>query len=158
MTSRLQTLLVALAVTIYCGWSAREMVNSWWHTPFNRLGWLAFLIWLLPLIRETCRRRIEPLPVLLWGGLACSLVGTIGEQNSLCYVGVACALAALPQWSFAVRLLWLAASVSWMTIFGYFMQRASVSGANVMRLRLIAVACAISLILFLTRRRSPVQT
>jgi len=158
MTARSQTFLVALAVTIYCAWSAHDLVGSWSHTPFNRLGWLAFLIWLLPLLREAGRRNIEPLPALLWIALACSLIGTIGEQNFICYFGFSLALAALPHWPFLSRLLWLAASVSWMTIFGYAMQRASVSGGTVMMLRLLAAAGAVSLILFLTRRKLPAQT
>ena len=90
--------------------------------------------------------------------LACSLIGTIGEQNFICYFGFSLALAALPHWPFLSRLLWLAASVSWMTIFGYAMQRASVSGGTVMMLRLLAAAGAVSLILFLTRRKLPAQT
>jgi hypothetical protein len=158
MTARAHTLLVALAVTAYCAWSARDIVPSWWNAPYNRLGWIAFLIWLIPLAREAMRRNIEPFALLLWGGLGLSLIGTIGEQNALCYLGFSCALAALPHWSFLCRLLWLAASISWMTVLGYAAERASLSNRPVLMLRLLAAAGAVSLILFLTRRKVPAQT
>ena len=158
MTARVQSLLVALAVLVYCGWQSWSLKVNWFNAPFNRLGWLAFLIWLAPLLVEIfLRGKIEPVPIFLWIGLALTLLGTLGDRNAPCYVGLACAIAAFTPWKWMWRLLWLAASVTWMTAFGYFAQRASLSPATVSALRIIIVSLVSGWILFCARRRMGAQ-
>jgi hypothetical protein len=116
--------LVAAAVVIYCGWQSLSLIEAWRHAPFDRLGWVAFLIWLAPLavlwFRPGDAMRIAGAnPVLLWLGLSLSVVGMLGEINVLCHAGFACALAGTIGWSWNFA-FWLLSAVSWMPVFGYF--------------------------------------
>lgn len=41
--------LVELAILAFCAWLSRDLLNAWQHSPHDRFGWLARLVWLVPL-------------------------------------------------------------------------------------------------------------
>jgi len=60
-----------LTVIGYGVWQSRNLVEAWLHSPFDRWGWLAFLIWASPvligrgsskasLVRSPCSRPMNP--------------------------------------------------------------------------------------------------
>jgi hypothetical protein len=136
MKATRQSWLVALAVTAYCAWQARDLLATWPPAPFDRAWWLAFLIWLLPLVWARGRARApggEPAPALLGAGLGFAFLGAIVSLNALCCAGLACAVVGLVPWS-PRNLPWLAASAAWMPALGYALS--SLDAAPVVWIRL----------------------
>lgn len=137
--------LVAVAIVAYCAWQARDIVGAWRHAPFDRLGWLSLLIWAFPLAwiwrREFQKNHAVGSATVLVAGLGISLLGTLGEVNALCYLGLACALAGTVSWSW-VLLPWLIAGVAWMPVFGYLVSRGA-AGLILPGRLLLALAAAL---------------
>jgi len=129
--------LVELAVLLFAAWQASDLPEAWQHSPHDRLGWLALLVWLAPLVRRLAgkaRREFSANPYLLGSAI---LTGTLGELTELHFFGhAALALAAAAWIKTSWRSwLWLATAVAWMPVFGWWLT--DFSGGTVFALRLL---------------------
>lgn len=90
---------------------ARELFVTWGSSPMDALGWVAFLIWLLPL-------------GLLWHpgdfdlaglgcGFFCTFAGAIAGLHWLIYLGLAVTLAGLLPFAME-KMAWVISAVGWM--------------------------------------------
>lgn len=123
MTATRRPSLISLGVVAYCGWQSLDLLGAWRTSPFERFGWVALLLWLVPIFAGYASKAAmagvpNSNPVLLWLGLGLSFVGTIGEANALHYAGLACALAGTLPWSWK-QFPWLLSAIAWMPVFGY---------------------------------------
>lgn len=117
---------IELAVLGYCLIQARDLPSSWWTAPAVRWGWIAFIVWLLPVILYTAtsiiqERTKETTSIFFISAIVASLVGTMGSLNILKHGGLALAFAGMLPFSWPV-LLWLPASIAWMPGFGWLMK------------------------------------
>ena len=66
--------LVGLAVPLFCAWQARDLINAWRHSPHDRLGWLALLVWLAPVARRVAgkaRAELSASFILMGAAIGC---------------------------------------------------------------------------------------
>lgn len=136
-----------LAVAAFCAWQAAGVLTAWQHSPFDRLGWLSFLIWLAPLggaWRERPPRRETALilPVL---ALGLAVAGRLLELNALNYGALAVALTALLPGT-ARRGLWLASALAWMPLLGWMARDLPPGWVAMLRLLLAAAGSAAGLL------------
>lgn len=129
--------LVELAILSFAAWQAHDLLNAWQHSPHDRLGWLALMVWLAPWAFYWVDKRRPELsanPFLLGAAI---LAGALSELTELHFFGhVALALAVAAWFKISWRwLLWLAAAAAWMPVFGWWLT--DFSGATVFLLRLL---------------------
>lgn len=111
---------IEIAVIAYCTWQASDLPTAWYGTPSMRWGWLAMLIWCLPILIYFIRRRpLGSNPLLLGMAILSSFLGSIGSLHILQHLGLAFALAALLPLSWPM-LIWVPSAASWMSAFGWF--------------------------------------
>lgn len=105
----------AFAILLYCVLSAFPLFQAWWYSPFERLSWLAFLIWVAPLAFQ---RAEIPSSLFLICAVCATLLGTLGSFNTLKYIGLACSIASFAPigWAFP---FWLLSAIVWMPLFGW---------------------------------------
>lgn len=105
----------ALAILLYCLISSFPLFEAWWNSPFEKLSWIAFLVWIAPL---TIQRASEPSFILLAFAVGATLLGTIGSLNTLKYIGLGFSLASFAPrgWAFPI---WLIAAITWMPLYGW---------------------------------------
>lgn len=130
-----------LAIALYCAVRSEHLLAAWRHSPFDRLGWVALLLWLTPLVmawRSTPRElRLGRVNFGLLGlSLLVSLLGTMASMNAIKYLGLAVAVVALIRWRRA-HLVWFIGAASWMPAFGYFAAKIVGSGATALWLVLL---------------------
>lgn len=114
--------LVEFAVIAYCTWVSIDVVPSWINTPFQRFGWLAFCIWIFPVLYYWSfpgKKEKQTTPFFLWLGLALTLTGVLGSLNALKHVGLTVAIMGLLPWSWML-LIWLMTALTWMPALSYF--------------------------------------
>jgi hypothetical protein len=113
---------IAWAILAFAAWRSTELLNAWRHSPLDRFGWIAFLLWLTPV----AVRFIQPSPPglhpaapwFLGASLAASIFGILADFNTAHYVGLSCAVAALGGWSWR-HAVWFAAAAAWMPAFSW---------------------------------------
>lgn len=109
---------VAWPALAFSLWSCRDLLVVWRHSPLDRFEWLAFLIWMIPIVLYW-RRGIPPayrsITVLLGTGLALTLIGILGETHSACHLGLIAILAAFGNRSRFGPAWWIAA-LSWIPL------------------------------------------
>jgi hypothetical protein len=110
-----------MAILAFAAVAARDLPATWLHSPYDRLGWLAFLLWLTPLVARIFpgggRVREDPSLGVAIAGLVLVVFGMMGALNAAKHAGLALAFAAFlpaPQ-----RWTWLVASVAWMPSLGW---------------------------------------
>lgn len=114
---------IELAVFAYCAFQASDLPASWLHAPAARYAWIAFLIWLAPLVMVImhCVKHQETKgysPVLLGLALAVSLAGTLGSLNVLKHIGLALAIAGMLPFRIDT-IVWIITAVAWLPASGY---------------------------------------
>lgn len=111
---------VAWAILAFAGWQASDLLAAWRHSPLDRLGGVAFLVWALPvpLALATGRRPFEPRvgPWLLGASVPLALLSAVLSLNLAAHVALALAIAAFAGWT-PRHVLWLAAAICWMPVF-----------------------------------------
>ncbi|HYE06764.1 MAG TPA: hypothetical protein VEL07_14700 [Planctomycetota bacterium] len=149
-----------LAVLACCAVQSRRLPIEWMkHTPYERFGWIALAVWLIPLAMRPWSR--DPRPTAMWPsyvGLVLAFIGTVGDLNAIIYVGTAFAAAALlpPGWRW---LAWLACAASWWTAFGYLLTSQSTTVVATSRIAVAAIGVALVLLpLSRAVRSSPTTT
>ena len=125
--------IAATVAIAYAATACADLIAAWQRSPFDRLGWLALAIWLLPL---ALRMRDGALSVgWLAFGLLVSTFGRMGDLNAAQHVGLAwCLVAIVPRGR--GRWLWLATSISWMPLLGWVGCR-GLAGYEVAALRVL---------------------
>ena len=48
MKRRFSQLDAEWGVLAFCAWQSADLLTAWRHSPFDRLGWLALVLWLTP--------------------------------------------------------------------------------------------------------------
>jgi len=115
---------VGIAICAYCAWQSASLVQPWISSPYDRFGWVAFMIWCTPVLlywlflTDTCLLRPPERPLLLGFGLLFSVQGMISSFNVFQHMGLALAVAGMMPHSRA-HLLWLSSSLTWMPVFGW---------------------------------------
>ncbi|MEI7730734.1 MAG: hypothetical protein WCO56_14265 [Verrucomicrobiota bacterium] len=138
---------VEWAVAAFCAWRASDLLLAWRHSPFDRLGWLAFILWLTPLLIAVFRsesnagaeRIPRPAVWLTWLVLAISLLSVMLDIHLLGHLALAGAVWLLLP-TFPNRLIWLGLSLCWMPLLGSLAQNATPSGVLGLRIALAALA------------------
>lgn len=142
-----------LAVIGFCAWQASDLLTTWRTSPFDRWGWLSFVIWLIPVLRALVGGGMGtngsvPLTV---AALALGFLGRGVELNAVLNLSLALACATLIPPS-PRRLLWLIGSLAWMPLLGWL--ASSVPPLLLASVRVFGAAAAAS-ILLPTRRPRP---
>jgi hypothetical protein len=142
-----------LAVIGFCAWQASSLLTAWRHSPFDRLGWLSFAIWLAAAVVAVVRHptRPENSTLLAFAAVALALLGRLLDLNALLSGALALSVCSLVPGS-GRRLLWLAGAISWMPALGWLAHgfpSLAVAGARVL------LALAAAAVLLLPIRRIP---
>jgi hypothetical protein len=141
----LQLIRVEWFVAAFCAWHAADLLQAWRHSPYDRFGWVALLIWLLPAARAVWRRADTARHFkLAMTSLALTFIGVIGDLNVLVYCGLAGIIGALAGVS-GRTWLWLLLAVCWMPVFGWACSKVHLSAHPVPVLRLIVAVLAAGL-------------
>ena len=111
-----------IIILVYCLWRCDDLFSAWRHSPYDRLGWLAFLVWLRPL-KEFWRAggvlaaRSKTGICLLSAGLALVFMGDLGDLNLFRDLGLAAVLLSFASRRFSV--IWTASAVAWLPASGW---------------------------------------
>jgi exosortase/archaeosortase family protein len=115
------------AILGYAGWRCHALLDSWFTTPFDHLGWLAFALWILPI---GIHAQTGALPYagsgkrrswLLGAGVILICLGDVGALNACKHLGLALIFIGFaPR---AGRTLWALAAISWMPALGWLASR-----------------------------------
>jgi hypothetical protein len=138
-------LWLPVVAAAYVAWNARDVASAWLHSPFDRFGWLAALIWISPAVRYFARNRRAVEMGWIWAGVVATLAGSLADLNVLKHAGLALAAAALPArntrpaWAFC---LWLASAPCWMPALGWALKSLGPPSTNGVRLALSLFAAA----------------
>lgn len=113
---------IEVAVVAYCLFEARSL--RWADTPAMHWGWLALLIWCVPIAYHMlhCIRYKLPKgysPLLLGLAVLTALLGSLSDLNALRHLSLAFGLAGLMPLCWPM-LIWLPTAAAWMPAFGYF--------------------------------------
>lgn len=103
-------------VIAFCAWSARELLEYWSFSPYDRVAPWAFLLWLTPLLKLKGKAP-EPSWALLLMAVVIGVYGTILSDTSVASVALALSIVSVTPCHWG-NLLWLVFSVSWMPILG----------------------------------------
>jgi len=122
-SSSVQPIAAGAAITLYAAWNARHLAGAWLHSPFDRCGSLAFLLWIVPIAclwvtrRLTGRAgRVSSAAVAI--ALVVSFAGVATDLSVLEYLALAIALAGfLPVQP--ATFVWLACAAAWMPAAGW---------------------------------------
>lgn len=140
-----QIKIAGAAICLYAAWNARDLVAAWRHSPYDRFGWLAFLLWSFPAALAAARRA-DASAAWFGAGLAVSLAGEVVDLNIVKHAGLAIAIAGFFK-TRAATLVWLACALGWMPALGWALNASGAVAVNALRI-LAAIVPAI----FLRRR------
>lgn len=152
--------VVELVAVAYTGFQCRGLASNWLHSPLDRFGWLAFLLWIVPVIyfwlRHGCRRTQKQgtVQAMIATGLALSLLGTLADFNALKHAGLATVLAGLIPFR-AGLIPWYVLAITWTSVFTWIAMRFAPTLILPLRLSLSAAATAFGILgcLSATRER-----
>jgi exosortase/archaeosortase family protein len=149
-----------LAVTAYAAWCARGLPASWWWAPYDRLSWLAFLIWLAPLCWFGGLDRVDSSARwrgCLWLACALFLIGAAADINAIYHAALAIMLAGFYRRRGA-WLSWAVGSLAWMPAAGWIGSRLGIQPAAFGFCRIaVAVASAAVGLSWLWRARATTE-
>ncbi len=143
--------LVHLAILAYPAYYCQNLLASWFDSPYARYGWLALILFVLPILYFIGAKRYTPLasPMLAFLSLLFTLFGVMSSFNVLKQTGLLLALASI--FPFTPTLLpWMISGSSWMTASGYFGAYFSIETTTILRLG-ISIAGSLYLLFVLFR-------
>lgn len=142
-TIKTKWLRVETAITLFAAAQARDVAWAWVHSPYDRTGSLAFVLWLAPAVWVAWRRLETPPPRWrVWVALVFTAIGGMSGINFLNYLALAVALAGCFPLLGARRWRWLVLSLSWMPLLGWLAAKAGLPVAAVAGLRLLLALAA----------------
>lgn len=113
------------AVLSFAAWRSGALLHAWEHSPMDRLGWLALVLWAFPAVLSLAVHDAPDQPPprahLLVASLLATLGGSIADLNAANYIGLALAVAAIPGASLRT-FLWLGTAASWMPALSWLAQ------------------------------------
>ncbi len=106
---------VGWVVLVLAAWDSRAIVPAWMHSPLDKFGWVALMLWAGAAIWFWFQGRSQGVGRAFWIGLSLLFLagGVVSSLNTLGYIAFALAVAALPGWSWKT-LGWFLCSLSWM--------------------------------------------
>ena len=116
------------AILGYAAWRCHGILDTWFANPFDRWGWIAFALWILPIGFYAQRSGLPRAgsgrlrPWLLGGGVGMIFLGDAGSLNALKYLGLALILTGYS--AAHGRMLWAVTAVAWMPALGWLASRA----------------------------------
>lgn len=129
-------------IAAFCAWHCSDLIHAWLHSPYDRFGWIALLLWLLPAVRSVSRRVDSSRQFkLALTGLALTLIGVMGDLNFLAYCGFAATVGAIAGVS-GRAWLWLVLAICWMPAFGLICSKLNLHAPVTQALRLVVAAGA----------------
>ncbi len=144
MKPRQQPPFVELTVLLFAVWQSQDLLNAWQHSPHDRFGWIALLVWLTPLVARLTGGSIASAkanPFLLGGAIFAGALSSLTELHFFGHIALALALAGWLKISWR-KLIWVATALAWMPALGWLL--ADLSSPIIITLRLtIALAGAI---------------
>lgn len=120
MKQVLRTAGLELAVAGFCAWQASDLLAAWRHSPFDRCGWLSFMIWLTPVVIGMIRGSptVTDTTLFTWLALIAVLGGRLLDLNALLCGALALSLAGfVPPGT--RRIVWLVGALAWMPALGW---------------------------------------
>lgn len=130
--------LIEGAVVAFCIWQAADLPHNWLSFPFLHLSWLAFLLWIVPIILYWiplgATQEKQTTPLLLWLALLSSLIGMLGSLHALQHVGLVLALAAMMPWTSWLSVIWILSAIAWLPATTYFFVNFSLQTVTIGRL------------------------
>ena len=121
------------------------LLDAWRHAPYDRLGGIAFLLWIAPLVWRYARSP-RPWstghPVWPWVALVLLLGGSLADINAVQYLALAAALTAF-QPRHGLTLLWLVTGAAWMPALGWLGAPLGTMGMHGLRLLLGGLALGV---------------
>ena len=125
MKASLQPVAAGAAISLYAAWNARNLLAAWLHSPYDRYGWLAFLLWVFPIgclwmtrlhTDHAGSKQVSSAAFAI--ALAISFAGVISDLGALKYLGLAIALAGFLPLQPA-SFVYLACAAAWMPAAGW---------------------------------------
>lgn len=137
---------VAIAILIFCIWDASGITAGWVLAPYESFAWVAFIIWIFPLIYAWLIIPNRKFPKFqtasfLFLALFFAIVGMMASLNILQHLSLAFAIGAFIPWSRGM-LLWMLGAVSWIPAFGYFLSDHSVVAVASLRIAIAFLSTA----------------
>jgi len=141
---------VEWAVLCFCAWQAADLAIAWRHSPFDAVGWVALVIWLIPSLASRlwwCRGNALPRrrPLLAWLALGACLAGIVTDMHFLKHCSFALACAAITP-AFPGFCLWFILALAWMPALGWLLGGVRPLGVVLVRVALALVAALTALI------------
>jgi exosortase/archaeosortase family protein len=137
----------------YASYRASGLLVSWSGAPFERLAWLAFVVWIGALAYTAARPVRIRAAKYAWAAAAFVFLGDIAQVNAAYQAGLALAVVSLapPRG----RLLWAAGAVSWTSGLGWIASRLPGGPLVLPAVRLAVAAVATGWTIW--RQREPIS-
>jgi hypothetical protein len=118
---------VETVVVVFAALQAHDLVSAWLHSPYDRTGSVAFLLWVVPAAQMLWhyRGRGPTNRIMILTALVIALTGGICGLNFLNYAALALAFAGRWPMRGAKEAVWLALSLAWMPVLGILGAHAS---------------------------------
>lgn len=145
----------AFLILAYTAWNARELFASM-RSNVEVGSYFSFAIWLIPIIdyRLFRKKTTPPSNSLMILALVFSLIGVLGDVNTICFIGFSLALAAFVPFMWW-GLPWIFSMVTWIWAFGYFSLHYFYDYAIYVRFSLVVLATA--WMVFISRKQGDNQ-
>jgi exosortase/archaeosortase family protein len=118
------TVLFRIFLLVFSGYASRELLVAWQACAFDRQGWAALAIWVVPCFFKGENSFSSSGAIF---AIFFTTLGIIGEFNTFAYIGLAFAIAICCR-NFRIgslrSLFWLVSSASWMPLLGYLLKEA----------------------------------
>ncbi len=154
------SVLLAIVINVYTCLNSVNLIETWKTSPLDKFGWLAFIIWFIPIpayyiYSFIYKAKIRLNILYLSFGLFLSFCSLITDLSLLGHAGMAFTLCGCIPF-YPQNLLWLISSLFWMPVFGrignlYFFDYIPV-------LRLLFTFFIVLLAIFGLQRRIKIQT
>jgi hypothetical protein len=121
MGNAMRKYALKLSILAYCVWQSADLLVAWSSNSPERIGWLAFCVWLLPVLplkRFASSRGDSPQNMFLGGAVLLTFLGQLTWLNCLQHLGLALAIVGWKQPIVGQR-LWLISIAFWMPAVGW---------------------------------------
>lgn len=146
MNKGINTTPIAIAILLYCIWNAYNLVIGWLISPFDAGGWIAFIIWISPILYVWGINSKYAFPQphtasFLFLALLLSTGGMLASLNIIEHIALAFALGAFMPWNWNI-FFWLIGAISWMPLLGYVSSDLSISMVVILRICISLISAA----------------
>jgi exosortase/archaeosortase family protein len=147
------------ALVGYAVLANRALVGNWRVAPYDHLGWIALLIWLVPLLRRNpasagARRMQIHRPLVAGLGLAAVLLGQFIEFNVARQTGLALILISLAPWR--SPWIWAGCAGAWLSATGWMASRFAIDPTLFALCRVGVALVGVAAILYQPRPYTPI--